>query len=278
MALSGGPEQLHRAGFPRLAGYEVEALIGHGPSGPVYLGRATRAGDADGRDADGRDARVAIKLLACWDDSRLRDELVALAEIARSVRHPNVVATQDLVGPEGEMTMALVTAFAPAGSLVARIGATTGSSPPTDASIEWLAAIAEGLHAAHVKGLLHSNIHPAAVLFSAAGDPMLSDFGVARVMAGPGWTGGAAEYLDPALAGKGEPSVSSDIYALGVLGRQLLTGKVPYEGETPSATVRRAARGKALALGKVLPDLPRSLCDALDAAMAREPGSRPSSA
>ena len=194
--------------------YAVEGVIGRGGAGVVYRARQV---DTAGR-------TVAYKRVAGAGPQalqQLRTEVEALA----ACDHPNIVRIFDVV-PDGD-GFAIVMQYAAGGSLSQRLrdGALTGA----DAG-PILLALADALASAHARGILHGDIKPANILFTADGHPMLSDFGTAMT-AGEGFaprpTAATLEYLDPAVAAGAAYDEHADIYALGVVGRELLTGSTP---------------------------------------------------
>jgi hypothetical protein len=258
-------------------GYEVLGVAGEGPSGPVYLGR---------RLSDGREA--ALKVLVCCGDARLVEELEALVRAAACVDHPNLLPVQG-VAAAGEAALAVASDFAPGGSLAERLGR---EPPPGPVCLAWMAAVAGGLEAAHAAGMVHLGIHPRNVLFSAEGEPMLGDFGLARVMgrlspsgpvAGPGPAEGEG-------AARGESA--SDVLGLASLVLLVLScaAATPRGTDPPrdggrtrpplSAVLRSPRRQSPLGLRpsrrRLELDLPRPVSEALGAALSRDPRRRPS--
>jgi serine/threonine-protein kinase len=129
---------------------------------------------------------------------------------------------------------------------------------------------------------VHADLKPANVLFDAAGQPLLSDFGLVRHIASGSRSGGVGlgtvEYLDPAVAEGAPPSPASDVYSLGVVSYELLAGRLPYRGVTHHDTLRIAERGRLPPLAQTAPRIGAGLATAVEQAMARRPADRPSSA
>jgi serine/threonine-protein kinase len=182
--------------------------------------------------------RVAIKVLReqyAADEEFVR-RFYQEAESAAKLSHPNIVNTYD-VGREGDtyfIVMELVD-----GPSLAEIIAADGRLPEPVA-IDYAVQIASGLAYAHRQGLLHRDIKPANVLVTKDDVVKLSDFGIARAVSQqtmaltkPGLVMGSVYYISPEQAQEHEIHETSDLYSLGVVLYQMLTGKLPYTGESP---------------------------------------------
>jgi len=207
--------------------YRLDTKLGEGGMAVVYCGTDTLLR-----------RRVAIKVLRAHyasDDEFVR-RFYQEAESAARLSHPNIVNTYD-VGREGDtyyIVMELVD-----GPSLAEIIAADGKLPEPVA-IDYAAQICNGLAYAHRQGLLHRDVKPANILITKDDVVKLSDFGIARAMSQqtmamtrPGLIMGSVYYLSPEQAQDlplGEPS---DLYSVGVLLYQMLTGKLPYTGESP---------------------------------------------
>ena len=187
---------------------------------------------------------VAVKLL---DDRFGRDEQVRARftrealTAAKLSGHPNIVTIFDVGEHEGRPF--IVMEYLRGGTIADR--ARTGAVEPKDA-LGWLAQAASALDEAHTTGVVHRDIKPANLLLDERGNVHVADFGIARVadesaatMTAAGTILGTAGYLSPEQA-RGEPATSaSDVYALGIVAYELLTGARPFEGG--SATAEAAA-------------------------------------
>ncbi len=243
-------------------GYTLEGVVGRGSMGTVWRARQVAS--------DGR--VVALKRVPAGDPllaERLRREGRALARLD----HPHVVRVLEIV-PDGD-GVAIAMQYAPGGSLADRL-ARQGRLAPGDA-VAVLAPIADALGSAHRHGIVHRDVKPSNILFTSDGEPLLSDFGIARSSAerpltAPDVRGlGTAEYLDPAVADGAPPDARSDVYALGTVAYEVLAGRRPFTGGPPLAVLRAADRGQAPPLG---PDVPPALARAVATAMARDPRDR----
>lgn len=249
----------------RLGDYELVEPVGHGTMGTVWRARQV-----------GRVARqVAIKRVAGGDSqaiARLRREAEALA----ALDHPHVVGILDVVD-DGD-GLAIVMVWAAGGSL-AELLADLGRLEPAQV-VRVVTPVAEALASAHRRGVLHRDVKPSNVVFTGDGEPLLTDFGVARLGDAEPLTDqrgaalGTAEYLDPVVADGGPPDERADQYALGVVAWQALAGRLPYRGETPLATLRAADAGDRPRLAELAGEAPPTLLAAVERACARDPAER----
>ncbi len=207
--------------------YRLETKLGEGGMASVYCGTDTLLR-----------RRVAIKVLHAQyaADEEFVRRFYQEAESAARLSHPNIVNTYD-VGREGDtyyIVMELVD-----GPSLADIIATDGKLPEPVA-IDYAAQICNGLAYAHRQGLLHRDIKPANILITKDDVVKLSDFGIARAisqqtmtMTRPGLVMGSVYYLSPEQAQGAELHETSDLYSVGIVLYQMLTGKVPYAGDSP---------------------------------------------
>jgi serine/threonine-protein kinase len=182
--------------------------------------------------------RVAVKVLReqLAADADFVQRFYTEAQHAAKLSHPNIVNIYD-VGREGEnyfIVMELVDG-ATLGEMIEKDGAL-----PEPVAIDFAAQICSGLAYAHRQGLLHRDVKPANILITKDDVVKLSDFGIARAvttqtmtMTAPGLVMGSVYYLSPEQAQGHELRETSDLYSLGVVLYQMLTGKLPYTGESP---------------------------------------------
>jgi tRNA A-37 threonylcarbamoyl transferase component Bud32 len=243
-----------------LPGYVLRHRIGVGASAEVY--RAEPVG------SPGR--LVAIKRLRVDAPPSAIAELRREAEVLGRLAHPSLVRVLDLV-PDGER-IALVLPFAPGGSLADRLATVDGGLAPSEVA-DLGARLGGALAAAHNAGLVHRDVKPANVLFDREGQPLLADFGMARLRGELAPVAGTAEYLDPAAAAGAAPDPRTDVYGLGVTLYEALAGVPPYAGSTPRQTLAAADRGVHVPL-EDLADAPAGLVTAVERAMHRDPAAR----
>lgn len=207
--------------------YRLDRKLGEGGMATVYCGTDILLR-----------RRVAIKVLReqyAADEEFVR-RFYQEAESAAKLSHPNIVNTYD-VGREGDtyfIVMELVD-----GPSLAEIIAADGRLPEPVA-IDYAVQIASGLAYAHRQGLLHRDIKPANVLVTKDDVVKLSDFGIARAVSQqtmaltkPGLVMGSVYYISPEQAQEHEVHETADLYSMGVVLYQMLTGKLPYTGESP---------------------------------------------
>ena len=250
--------------------YRLVELLGSGGMATIY--RATDTGL-------GRD--VALKLLRpeyLRDpdfSSRFRQE----AQAAASLSHPNVVTVYDYgEDPSGPyIVMELVD-----GEDLATILRRSGPLPPRQVA-RIGAGVARALAAAHARGLVHRDVKPGNVLIGTDGRVKVVDFGIARAIAEaqvtlPGMTLGSVHYFSPEQA-RGEPATAaSDIYSLGIVLYEMLTGVRPWEGDSAASVALARLTGPIPDPVAVRPSVPSDLAAITRKALALDPNDRWSSA
>jgi eukaryotic-like serine/threonine-protein kinase len=201
--------------------YELASLLGRGGMAEVWRARDNRL-----------NRFVAVKLLGPGLAGE-PNNLVRFFREAQSVAgisHPNVVTVLDF-GEHGARPY-LVMEYAPGGSLAD----VTGTPMDPDRARDVVAKIAAGAGAAHARGIVHRDIKPANVLLDQHGNPKLADFGIAAAAGGErltatGTTVGSPHYISPEQAAGSIATPASDVYSLGVVLYELLTGHRPFEDE-----------------------------------------------
>jgi eukaryotic-like serine/threonine-protein kinase len=243
-----------------LAGYGTDELIGFGGTGEVWRAHDLETGET-----------VAIKRLrtrGAGATERLRREAALLASVAG----PHVIAVRRLIVEEDEA--ALVMDYAAGGSLGSVLGV-RGRLPAAEV-VTVLAPIAAALAAAHARDLVHGDLTPANILFTADGRPLLADFGVAQALgAVPQVVEGTVDYLDPAVAAGAPMSGASDVFALAAIGYTALAGQTLWGSGTADQIQARASIGVRPALEELAPDAPPALVAAIESALRLEPADRP---
>ena len=250
--------------------YRLVELLGTGGMATIY--RATDTGL-------GRD--VALKLLRpeyLRDpdfSSRFRQE----AQAAASLSHPNIVTVYDYgEDPSGPyIVMELID-----GEDLATILRRSGTLPPRQVA-RIGAGVARALAAAHARGLVHRDIKPGNVLIGTDGQVKVVDFGIARAIAEaqvtlPGTTLGSVHYFSPEQA-RGEPATAaSDIYSLGIVLYEMLTGSRPWEGDSAASVALARLSGPIPDPMTVRPSVPPDLAAITRRALALDPRDRWASA
>jgi hypothetical protein len=255
-----------------LAGYRLIELAGEGGMGRVY--RAVQPGI---------DRVVALKVIRpdLASEPGFRDRFEVESRLAASIDNPHVVPIYE-AGEAGEADDVLYVAMRwVEGRDLRRVLATEGPLDPARA-VDLLSQLADGLDAAHASGLIHRDIKPANVLLEGE-QAFLSDFGLARTTSGgdetqAGGLVGTVDYLAPELADGGTATSASDIYALGCVFFQMLTGSVPFPVEGLIAKLNAHTRAEPPAPSALEPELPRGFDAVLARALAKDPARRPRTA
>ncbi|MBW3575530.1 MAG: serine/threonine protein kinase [Actinobacteria bacterium] len=249
--------------------YELVEVVGRGGMGEVWAGRDLRLGRS-----------VAVKLLspAVALQAGVRERFQEEARSAARLNHPNVVLVLDSGEHEG-------TPFLVMELLSGRTLADEVASGPLDpervrrVGMDVLGALA----ASHRAGVLHRDIKPGNVLLTADGMAKVGDFGIAKSAEGlhltdAGMIVGTAAYLAPERIAGHPATPQSDLYAVGVVLYEALTGTKPFEADTPVSLLRAVEAHDIMPLAEVRPGLDPSLVATVERAMAKDPASRFSSA
>jgi len=250
--------------------YQIEQLLGEGGMARVYLGRDLRL-----------NRPVAIKIpyphLMTDPDflARFRHE----AHAAAMVSHPNLVDVYD-VGQDGDQHY-IVMEYVAGVTLKQLIHREAPFAIPR--AVRFGEQIALGLHAAHRAGLIHRDIKPQNIIVTDDGHVRITDFGVAKshlstATTETGITLGTVDYIAPEQA-QGRPATpQSDIYALGVVLYEMLTGRLPFTGETPLAVVMKHISEPPPPPRRYNPQIPATLEAIILRALAKDPAQRQRSA
>ena len=203
--------------------YHLERRLGHGGMASVYLARDSKLG-----------RRVAIKLLAesIADDEEARRRFEREARLAAKLDHPNVVQIFD-VGEEDEASRPFIVMEHVEGGTLADLIHRRARRPSARRSVELLSQACDGLGHAHRMGLVHRDVKPQNLLIRRGdGQVKVADFGIARAVeeaaiTRTGHVLGTQPYIAPEQLEGGEVSPASDVYALGIVGRELLGERAP---------------------------------------------------
>jgi serine/threonine-protein kinase len=252
-----------------LAGYRIEAVLGRGGMGVVYLAEQLRL-----------KRKVALKLVApeLAGDERFRERLLRESELAASIDHPNVLPIYDAAEADGVLYVAMRYVE---GTDLGRVLAAEGRLEPARA-IGLLAQVAEALDVAHENGLVHRDVEPANVLIAGQADRehvYLADFGLSRQVAAPGALerghfSGSADYAAPEQILSEPLDGSTDLYALACVLHESLTGRPPFRREALTATLFAHLEEDPPPASAVNPALPTVLDPVLARALAKEPVER----
>ena len=249
--------------------YSLEGEIGRGGMSVVYRARDIRL-----------NRPVAIKVLPpeLAYDPAIRTRFTREAQTSAQLAHPHIVPIYDVGEREGiaYFVMAIVTG----GNLADLLAREPRLPLPQVRKI--LTEIAEALHYAHQRGVIHRDIKPDNILLDGeSGRVMVTDFGIARAIeAGTrltvtGSAVGTPTYMSPEQAmGERELDGRSDIYSLGVLAYQMLTGRVPFTAGNAMALLLKHVGEQPRPIAELRPDTPRALREAIDRALMKEPEDR----
>ena len=262
MLLNGGAVEK-----PMLGRYQVEKELGKGAIGVVYLGRDPKIGRV-----------VAIKTMALsqefegeeLDDARER--FFREAETAGRLQHPDIVTIFD-AGEAGELAW-IAMEYVKGGDL--QRFTVPGRLLPAPQVLEIVARVAEALSYAHSQGVVHRDIKPANVMVDTEGSSVkVMDFGVARVddasRTRTGIVLGTPSFMSPEQMSGRRTDGRSDLYSLGVMLFQLLTGTLPFEGGSMAELMRRIVNEPAPDVRGLRPELPQALADVVALALEKRP-------
>jgi serine/threonine protein kinase len=251
------------------AGYEVESVVGLGGVGILYRARQLRL-----------DRPVALKLVEpdVARDPVVRERLRREARAVAMLDHPNVVPLYEAGEEEG--TVYIVTRWVEGtelGALILR----DGPFEPGRAA-RTTAQIAAALEVAHERGLVHRDVKPSNVILTREDHVYLTDFGLAkRAETAPGLTGGdlmlgTVDYVAPEQIEGSEPDARSDVYSLGCVLFETLTGAAPFADQKGGmAKMWAQVNAETPLVRERRPDVPPALEDVVRSAMAKAPDARP---
>jgi serine/threonine protein kinase len=254
------------------AGYEIESVVGLGGLGVLYRARQLRL-----------DRPVALKVVEAElaRDPVVRERLRREARAVAAIDHPNVVPLYEAGEYDG--TIYIVTRWVEGTELGILIGEEGPLEPGRAARIA--AQIATALETAHEKGLVHRDIKPSNVILTSEGHVYLTDFGLAkRAETAAGLTRadqmlGTIDYVAPEQIEGSEADARGDIYSLGCVLYEMLTGEPPFADQRGGmAKMWAQVNAQPRPLRERRPDVPPALEEAVDRAMAKDPGARPSAA
>jgi Tol biopolymer transport system component len=259
----------------RVGPYEIVGLIGAGGMGEVYRARDTRL-----------DRAVAIKVLP----AHLADDAAALARFSQEAKavaalsHPNILALFD-VGREGPMAYCVMELLEGA---PLREHLASGPLPPRKV-IDYGAQIAEGLAAAHDKGFVHRDLKPENLFLTAEGRAKILDFGLAKEVARgtpaadtptramatePGVVVGTVGYMAPEQVRGQAADPRTDLFALGIVLHELLSGRAPFARDTAAETMTAILREDPPELTTVDPQIPAGLARLVQHCLEKRPPER----
>jgi hypothetical protein len=251
-----------------LGRYHILEQLGEGGMATVYKAYDTRL-----------ERNVAIKVILPGKEhsdkflKRFEREAKALAQLS----HPNIVGVIDY-GEQDSMPY-LVMEYLPGGTLKHKLN---GKPMPWQPAAQLLLPVARALAYAHSQKIIHRDVKPSNILITQSGEPMLSDFGIAKMLeaeetldlTGAGVGVGTPEYMSPEQAQGKTVDGRSDIYSLGVVLYEMVTGRKPYQADTPMAVIFKLASEPLPRPKELMHDLPAQVENVLLKAMAKKPEDR----
>ena len=251
--------------------YQILELLGEGGMATVYKAYDTRL-----------EREVAIKVIR--RDAFSPDEMdMMLKRFEREAKslgrlsHPNIVGVIDYGEHEGSPYLVMV--YLSGGTLKERLG----KPMPWQEAIRLLLPIAHALEYVHERNIINRDVKPSNILMTEKGQPMLTDFGLVKIfgehekdttsLTSSGTGLGTPDYMAPEQW-TGEPTAQSDLYSLGVVLYEMITGHRPYTADTPAGVLLKQATESLPLPKQYIPDLPKDVESVLLKVLAKEPGDR----
>jgi formylglycine-generating enzyme required for sulfatase activity len=253
--------------LPQVAGYSILGVLGSGGMGVVYRAEQTALRRV-----------VALKMILHGDyvgaDQRRRFQTEA--EAIAALQHPHIVQVYEVGEHDGLPYFSLE--FCAGGSLEKQLDGTPWEPRRAAALVQTLAGAVE---AAHQQGLVHRDLKPGNVLLTADGTPKVTDFGLVKRLDVPGQTQsgvvvGTPSYMAPEQAGGAGQQVgpAADVYALGAVLYELLTGRPPFKAATPMDTMLQVLSEEPVAVRRLQPKVPRDLETICHKCLEKDPKKR----
>lgn len=257
--------EIDKAKLPQIAGYTTESVLGAGGMATVYLAVQ-----------ESLSRYVALKVMnpLLMVDADYGRRFLNEGRLIARLSHPNIVTVYDIGASERFHYLSMT--YLPGGTLKEKIR----GGIPLEYALTVTKCLAQALGYAHRQGIVHRDIKPGNVLFAESGAPILTDFGIAKTvgsetrLTSTGMTVGSVGYMSPEQALGHEVDSRSDLYSLGVLFWQMLTGALPYHAEDPFALALKHAKDP-------IPELPHPLGSfqpVIEGLMAKKPEDRLASA
>lgn len=239
----------------RIGKYEVTGVAGRGAMGMVYIGRDPIL-----------DRRVAIKVATNTDDTSKRGKLAKKmflneAQTAGSLDHPHILKVYD-AGELDDGSFYMVMEYIEGASTLRSL-CQQDNLIPVDRAIGYFRQTADALEHAHKHGIIHRDIKPSNLMLTKDGRIKVGDFGIARRLSAEqtqvvGWFG-SPMYMSPEQARDEELSGRSDLFSLGVVMYQVLTGKPPFEGRGISGLIQQVLNSEPTPIRELRPEVPERL-------------------
>ncbi len=254
---------------PTLGRYEIQKQLGKGAMGIVYLGMDPRI-----------NRTTAIKTFRFGEEQRpeevqkMKEKFFREAESAGTLSHPNIVTIYDA---GDDQNLAYIAMEYLEGEDLEKY-TRKENLLPVPKVIDYVASIAEALDYAHRKGIVHRDIKPANIMLLKSGVVKITDFGIARITATSqtqtGVVKGTPYYMSPEQFSGEKVDGRSDIFSLGTMFFQLLTGKLPFFGESPAALMNQIMNVKHPDPKQINPKIVKPLVTIIDKALEKDRGKR----
>ncbi len=250
----------------KIQNYTVTSYLGEGGMGTVY-----KASD----DTLGRE--VALKMLhgTLVSQSQFLERFKKEARVLAQLLHPNIAVIYNFIGQDDHHFM--VMEYVEGSNLDSLVR--KHKSLPTALVVPMFLQMLEGLHHAHKKGIFHRDIKPSNLILTPDATVKLMDFGIAKIAGEQRMTQvnrvvGTIEYMAPELIEGKDPSIASDIYAAGVTMYEMLTGKLPFEGNTDFTLMQDILKKKPVSIDKLNASIPSSLSAIVMKTLEKKPEHR----
>ncbi len=262
------PVPAPRFEMPPIAGYEILEVLGRGGMGVVYKARQTTL-----------NRTVALKMILAGSHAG-RDDLLRFrveGEAVARLRHPNIVQIYEVGERDGLPFVSLE--YVEGGSLQQKL---SGTPMPVREAATLIEALARAIHHAHEQGIVHRDLKPANILLDRDGAPKIADFGLAKRLedetghTGTGAILGTPNYMAPEQAQGRNKEIGppADVYALGAILYDLLTGRPPFKGETVLDTLQLVQSVEPVPPRRLQPKVPHDLETVCLKCLEKEPNRR----
>jgi serine/threonine protein kinase len=256
----------------KLGKYEIKERLGRGGMAEVYRGYHANL-----------DREVAIKVLHAFlaDDPEFKSRFEREAQNVAKLKHPNIVQVYDFEYDSDGESYYMVMELVGGPTLKDRLTemASRGEQMPLEESIRIIREAASALAYAHSRSMIHRDVKPANLMLDHDNRVVLTDFGIAKIVTGAQFTAsggmvGTPAYMAPEQ-GLGEAGDErSDLYSLGIILFQLVTGKLPYDADTPLAIILKHLNAPIPSVRALNPDVPEAVERIITKAIAKDPADR----
>ncbi|MCE9563131.1 MAG: serine/threonine protein kinase [Planctomycetes bacterium] len=253
--------------LPTIPNYEVIGELGRGGMGVVYKARHIKLN---------RPTAIKMLLGGQYADTIAHVRFLIEAEVVAQIQHPHAVQVFEFGQHDGQPFFAME--FVDGGTLAGKLHLEARFTPRNAAMM--VGKLADGIAAAHAKGIVHRDLKPANVLLDPHGEPKVTDFGLAKVgssdMTDSGAIMGTPSYMSPEQAAgrTKEVGTPTDVYALGVILYELMSGRAPFRGDSVMETIQQVLTREPARPRTVVPSIPRDLETICLKCMEKDPKAR----